>query len=71
MQTIYADINNTRDVFTFNLITSADIGEKKYNQIVDALDKASVVVEDILFELDNKNLSVSSSLVIFSIYLKG
>ena len=54
MQTIYADINNTRDVFTFNLITSADIGEKKYNQIVDALDKASVVVEDILFELDNK-----------------
>jgi len=54
MQAIYADINNTRDIFTFNLITSADIGEKKYNQIVDALDKASVVVEDILFELDNK-----------------
>ena len=54
MQTIYADINNTRDVFTFNLITSADIGEKKYNQIVNALDKVSVVVEDILFELDNK-----------------
>jgi hypothetical protein len=54
MQTIYTDINNTRDIFGFNLIAPADIGEKKYNQIVDALDKASVIVEDILFELDNK-----------------
>lgn len=54
MQTIYTDINNTRDIFGFNLIAPADIGEKKYNQIVDALDKASVIMEDILFELDNK-----------------
>jgi hypothetical protein len=54
MQTVYTDINNTRDIFAFNLIAPADIGEKEYNQIIDALNKASVIVEDILFELDNK-----------------
>lgn len=54
MQTVYTDINNTRDIFAFNLIAPADIGEEKYNQIVDALNKASVIAEDILFELDNK-----------------
>ena len=54
MQTIYADINNTKDIFTWNLITSNDIGEERYNQIVDALNDVSIIIEDVLFELDNK-----------------
>ena len=56
MQTIYADINNTKDVFTWNLITSNDIGEERYNQIVDALNDVSIIIEDVLFELDNKGV---------------
>lgn len=56
MQTIYADINNTKDIFTWNLITSNDIGEERYNQIVDALNDVSIIIEDVLFELDNKGV---------------
>ena len=56
MQTIYADINNTKDIFTWDLITSNDISEKRYNQIVDALNDVSIIIEDILFELDNKGV---------------
>ena len=56
MQTIYADINNTKDIFTWNLITSNDIGEERYNQIVDALNDVSSIIEDVLFELDNKGV---------------
>jgi len=54
MQGIYTDINNTRDIFTWNLITSKDIGEENYNKIIDELNNVSVTIEDILFELDNK-----------------
>lgn len=56
MQTIYADINNTKDIFTWNLITSNDIGKERYNQIVDALNDVSIIIEDVLFELDNKGV---------------
>lgn len=56
MQTIYADINNTKDIFTWDLITSNDIGEERYNQIVDALNDVSIIIEDVLFELDNKGV---------------
>ena len=56
IQTIYADINNTKDIFTWNLITSNDIGEERYNQIVDALNDVSIIIEDVLFELDNKGV---------------
>lgn len=56
MQTIYADINNTKDIFTWNLITSNDISEERYNQIVDALNDVSIIIEDVLFELDNKGV---------------
>lgn len=56
MQTIYTDINNTKDIFTWNLITSNDIGEERYNQIVDALNDVSIIIEDVLFELDNKGV---------------
>lgn len=56
MQTIYADINNTKDIFAWNLITSNDIGEERYNQIVDALNDVSIIIEDVLFELDNKGV---------------
>lgn len=56
MQTIYADINNTKDIFTWDLITSNDIGEERYNQIIDALNDVSIIIEDVLFELDNKGV---------------
>ena len=56
MQTIYADINNTKDIFTWDLITSNDIGEERYNQIVDTLNDVSIIIEDVLFELDNKGV---------------
>lgn len=56
MQTIYTDINNTKDIFTWNLITSNDIGKERYNQIVDALNDVSIIIEDVLFELDNKGV---------------
>ena len=56
MQTIYADINNTKDIFTWDLITSNDISEERYNQIVDALNDVSIIIEDVLFELDNKGV---------------
>ena len=56
MQTIYTDINNTKDIFIWNLITSNDIGKERYNQIVDALNDVSIIIEDVLFELDNKGV---------------
>ena len=56
MQTIYTDINNTKDIFIWNLITSNYIGKERYNQIVDALNDVSIIIEDVLFELDNKGV---------------
>ena len=54
MTHIHKDMNDTQDIFNLNLITSDDIGEHNYTNIINRLDNIINLIEDILFELDNK-----------------
>ena len=51
---MHKEMNSTQDIFNLNLITSDDIGENNYTNIINQLDNIINLIEDILFELDNK-----------------
>lgn len=54
MQNIYEEIEKIQNIFSHNLISSKDIGDNNYLNITDKLEDVLVLIEDILFELDNK-----------------
>ena len=54
MQNIYSDVERLQDIFNHNLITPKDIGYINHLNITDRLENVLVLIEDILFELDNK-----------------
>lgn len=54
MQNIYEEIEKIQNIFSHNLISSEDIGDNNYLNITDKLEDVLVLIEDILFELDNK-----------------
>lgn len=54
MQNIYEEIEKIQNIFSHNLISSEDIGDNNYLNIIDKFEDVLVLIEDILFELDNK-----------------
>ena len=54
MQNIYEEIEKIQNIFSHNLISSEDIGNNNYLNITDKFEDVLVLIEDILFELDNK-----------------
>lgn len=54
MQNIYEEIEKIQNIFSHNLISAEDIGDNNYLNITDKLEDVLVLIEDILFELDNK-----------------
>ena len=56
LQIIYNDINITKDIFTTDMITSDDIGDDNYVNIINKLNDVSICIEDILFLLENKQV---------------
>lgn len=54
MQNIYEETEKIQNIFNHNLISSKDIGDNNYLNITDKLEDVLVLIEDILFELDNK-----------------
>lgn len=54
MQNIYEETEKIQNIFNHNLISSEDIGDNNYLNITDKLEDVLLLIEDILFELDNK-----------------
>lgn len=54
MQNIYSDVERLQDIFNHNLITSKDIGDINYYNIINKFEDILTTMEDTLFELDNK-----------------
>lgn len=54
MQNIYEETEKIQNIFSHNLISSEDIGDNNYLNIIDKFEDVLVLIEDILFELDNK-----------------
>ena len=54
MQNIYEETEKIQNIFIHNLISSEDIGDNNYLNITDKFEDVLVLIEDILFELDNK-----------------
>lgn len=54
MQNIYEETEKIQNIFSHNLISPEDIGDDNYLNITDKLEDVLVLIEDILFELDNK-----------------
>ena len=57
MQNIYEETEKIQNIFSHNLISSEDIGDNNYLNITDKFEDVLVLIEDILFELDNKTRS--------------
>ena len=54
MQNIYEETEKIQNILRHNLISSEDIVDNNYLNITDMFEDILVLIEDILFELDNK-----------------
>ena len=54
LEDMYADIELMLDMFRYNLITKDDIGDDKAIAISKYLEKISTILDDVIFEMENK-----------------